>query len=63
MARFDPDRFPDRLAVDLLARQLRNDELARLARAVRRRGLAFMDYVVRASTPISRDTRIGTSGR
>jgi hypothetical protein len=63
MARFDPDRFPDRLDVETLARQLRRHELARLARAARERALALTDYVVRASTPISRDTRIGTSGR
>ncbi|MFO1325546.1 MAG: hypothetical protein U1F15_15990 [Burkholderiales bacterium] len=34
MARLNPDHFPDRFALDRYARQMRNDEMARIVRAL-----------------------------
>lgn len=34
MARFDPDLFPDRFALDRYARRMRQQEIARLTRLV-----------------------------
>jgi hypothetical protein len=64
MPRFDPDRYPDRLALDLHVSALRADAIARLFDGLRARIAARFAYaLLPASTPISRDTRIGTPGR
>lgn len=64
MTRFDPDHYPDRLALDAHVRRLRSTEIARLLVLAIDRVASGLDYVLApASTPISRDTRTGTPAR
>jgi hypothetical protein len=63
MPRFNPDSYPDRLALDAHVRKLRGDEIARIVSAAIAWLRPARGYIAAlASTPISRDTRIGTPG-
>jgi hypothetical protein len=64
MTRIDYENCPEWLAFAARAHELRRDEIARIARAFAEWIAGAIDQVVApASTPISRDTRIGMPGR
>ncbi len=64
MPRIDYERCPDWLAFAAEGRRIRSVETARLFRALGACIARFLRYAVpAASTPISRDTRIGVLAR